>query len=127
MRQYQFYYKCTKPVIPEATFAIFIERNENTKEPVLEFKLQEDESHERDISGYIAPQSGDSGSPYWTHNTLIEYDLRATLVGVHSTGGKSVRLFTDPYYQCRLTATKIIDDILRWVKEKSLIYSSSVL
>ena len=112
-------------MIPEATFGIFIERNEKTKEPVLEFKIQEHASHERDTSGYIAPQSGDSGSPYWTHNTLIENDLRATLVAVHSTGGTSIRLSTDSYYQCRLTTTKITDDILRWVKEKSSISSSS--
>ena len=64
---------------------------------------------------------GDSGGPYWTYDRLIENEKRSILVAIHSNydGNDRLSITTDEKSQCRMSATKITDDILQWIKEMS--------
>lgn len=43
---------------------------------------------------------GDSGGPYWTYRDAVP----------------ALEITTERLYQCRMSATKITDDILKWIK-----------
>ena len=71
------------------------------------------------MTGYITTGIGDSGGPFWTYDTILENDRRAVLIAVQSSGDNFVNLRSAKDQQCRITATKITDDILAWIKYKS--------
>ena len=122
-------YKCIKPVLPRAVTGIF----SKTKLQNLKFEgnSQDDERPSKE-TGHVRTSYGDSGSPYWIPADLFEpigksksqiTDYKATLVAIHSSrvGHKKdfPRYSEDEMEKCRMKATKLTDDIIKWAKEKS--------
>ena len=70
-------------------------------------------------AGYVQTRSGDSGGAYWTYDTVIENDVRSIMIAIHSSSMPNIEISTDKASQCRMSATKITDDILKWIKEMS--------
>ena len=114
-----FYYKCIKPKIPETQVAVFVEKLTNERETVLDYEHDRQDTYGDDTTGYVTPLSGDSGGPYWTYDRLNANDVRSVLIAIHISGEDSTDISSDKYAQCRIKSTKITDDILRWVKDKS--------
>ena len=84
----------------------------------LEYKKTVQDQKRPDVeTGHVATFGGDSGSPYFTKDT-------ETLVAIHRgrTQGKlgktSAWYTNDPYYQCRIVATKVTHDMLSWAEER---------
>ena len=111
-------YKCIKPNIPAATNAIFVQNEAGN----LAFREYIKDDRDSDESGYNGPGTGDSGSPYWKYErnllSLNEDDVRGTLVAIHNTSPLIPFFLKNRYEQCRITATKITEGILQWIKLK---------
>ena len=118
---HQNYYKCIKAKIPKAQFAVFLDKSKNDEIVDLDFSFHSQDSHPKNVAGYIQTMIGDSGGPYWTYDRLIENEKRSILVAIHSNydGNDRLSITTDEKSQCRMSATKITDDILQWIKEMS--------
>ena len=71
------------------------------------------------MAGYVQTMPGDSGGTYWTYDTVLENDKRSIMIAIVSGGLKIFKISTDKASQCRMIATKIGDDILKWIKEMS--------
>ena len=116
---YQSAYKCIKPRLPAGRTAIFVQDTEGnivykeSRKDIRPFNME---------SGYMASGAGDSGAPYWKKevNTLNSKnnDFRSTLVAIHTSGAGCPIFIKDYFLQCRTMATKITDEILRWIKIK---------
>ena len=123
---HQNYYKCIKAKIPKAQFAVFLDKSKNDEIVDLDFSFHSQDSHPKNVAGYIQTMIGDSGGPYWTYDRLIENEKRSILVAIHNgkfyhsmDGRNRLSITTDEKSQCRMSATKITDDILQWIKEMS--------
>ena len=46
-------------------------------------------------------------------------EKRAVVIAVHSDAVPALEITTERLYQCRMSATKITDDILKWIKMTS--------
>ena len=71
------------------------------------------------MAGYLQARSGDSGGTYWTYETVNENVKRPILIAIHSSSSNNRKISIDKASQCRMMATKITDDILKWIKEIS--------
>ena len=118
-KNHQEFYKCIQPKIVETRFAVFIEEKKGEELIDLEYKYDSQDTRADEASGYVQTMGGDSGGPYWTTDTLLGKDKRSVLVAIHSDSIKHVPITTEKRYRCRTSATKITDNILRWIKAKS--------
>ena len=120
-------YKCVKSVPLMAKNGIFKE-SITFRDQFSFVKSETDKQRPIDETGYVSPAVGDSGSPYWTTKREAG-KLKAVLLAVVSFNLKEpteayASYSNDPFYQCRIGATKITDDILRWIKEQTNIVTS---
>ena len=129
----QSFYKCVKPILPRAVSGIFSKNRKYIFPEQLKFKehAQDDERPSKE-SGHVRPSYGDSGSPYWIPAEIFEpisknraplSPYKATIVAIHSSkvGPKNEvpKYSEDGKEQCTIKVTKLTDDIIKWVKERS--------
>ena len=119
----QVYHKCIKAKLAGASVSVF-EDNNNDNEDIDERKIQhksdDKDTISDDTAGYIQTMVGDSGGPYWTYDAVLDNKMRATVVAIHNDSvGRRLRVTVDKSKKCRMTSTKITEDILVWIKEIS--------
>lgn len=114
-------YKCLKAVPPKAKNGVFKE-SIYSKDQFSFIKPEKDKERPLDEeTGYVSPAEGDSGGGYWTYR-LKDGELRHILVAIASWVGREegeayASYTNNAKYQCRIGATKITDDILRWITD----------
>ena len=106
-----------------ASVSVF-EDNNNDNEDIDERKIQhksdDKDTISDDTAGYIQTMVGDSGGPYWTYDAVLDNKMRATVIAIHNDSvGRRLRVTVDKSKKCRMTSTKITEDILVWIKEIS--------
>ena len=116
-------FKCIGPDIPRANTAIFVKERQGVLKPRLRLVGEVFDEGPSHASGYISTAHGDSGGPYWTTGD-VNKPTRAILVAIHNSGAHFKGLAKagyseDPYNRCMGFATKITENILRWIKIKS--------
>ena len=83
------------------------------------YDTETDPQRPEDEHGYIATGSGDSGSPYWLEdNTGAETLIAINHGGIPNKNENKGWYGKDDYWQCRVIATKITQDIKIWLSEK---------
>ena len=106
-------FKCIQPTIPPTNNAIFIKQPDGS----LKFDIwYADELSETD-TGYVDTTPGDSGSPYWTE-TKTETGIKTyTILAVQNSRPVKYgnRYSTNQKQQCRNVATKVSQEIVKWV------------
>ena len=83
-------------------------------------KFQSQDSREEYTSGYVSTNHGDSGGPFWTHDTFDDGQKRSIVIAILSGGiddGVDISTKKDDF--CRAGATKITSEIIKWIKEIS--------
>ena len=111
-------YKCIRSIIPTASTYVF---SLDPQSDSLKYeKIVNKDEAPKDASGYVTSYVGDSGSLYWK----TEDPGRAIAIAIVSSkvGPKfePVAQFSEnPELQCNQKATKVTEDIVQWIKEKS--------
>ena len=114
------HYKCIESKIPTSTFVVFEKKDDQGENIDIELKYQNQDSLEEYTSGYVSTNHWDSGGPFWTHVTFHDGQERSVVVAILSSGiddGVDVSTKRDDF--CRGGATKITNEILKWIKEIS--------
>ena len=111
-------YKCIKTIIPKASTHVF-SQDQQTGSLKFENIVIQDESS-KDASGYVTTFVGDSGSLYWKTDSTG----RAVAISiVNSKVGPKFEPFStyseNPKSSCNQKSTKLTEDIVRWIKQKS--------
>ena len=111
---------CIESKNPTSTFVVF-EENDNQEENIdIELKYQNQDALEEYTSGYVSTNHGDSGGPFWTQDIANNGQERSVIIAILSGGiedGVDVSTKKDDF--CRAGATKITNEILKWIKEIS--------
>ena len=118
----QVYHKCIKAKLSGARFSVFVDDNndnEDIDERRITHKNDDKDSISDDAAGYIQTMVGDSGGSYWTYDTMLENKMRAIVLAIHNDSQRRWRVTVGKSKKCRMTATKITEDILVWIKEIS--------
>ena len=117
------YYKCAKPVLPEALTYVFV-WDDNRQTVTYTGEIIQNEKWDNDEIGYTAPFIGDSGSPYMIHEPDYEGEERYTFVAVHyftktfyGNAETAVGTYMRGPNQCRTLASKLTPDVLNWIKQ----------
>ena len=118
-------YKCIQPMLPRAENAVF----DTMEDGKLNFTgWEKDEALPPTASGYVTGYNGDSGGPFWTKSIFKTKKLfkepqkedqeRQTIVAVFSSSPNSSPAYSSLVEkQCRMIATKISSNIIRWIKD----------
>ena len=116
-------YKCVKTIPPKAENAIFIEKADGTLLFNGENPGESGWLKDSDISdiatGHFSSYAGDSGGPFWTE-VVVDGESRQTLVAVynaHRNVPPPVDVSELPKDQCRLLASKVSKDVVKWINE----------
>ena len=124
-------FKCIKPKLPRAETAVFSINKKHTKDMFwhhnhLKFmEFQKDEDRPDEETGYKVAYLGDSGSPYWVQSKDNKGNKRFTVLAINNGltndlfRNNPAEVIKDEYYQCRQIATKLTEEIVKWVKVKS--------
>ena len=117
-------FKCIKAIPPRAMNAIFNEINEDGD---LQYHENvEDPTRPDNEHGYVSPSFGDSGSPYWMEDDTDTSTLIAIHYGTSKKKDKSRGWYdNDPFWQCRIIATKVTREMVDWIREKEAKESKS--
>ena len=89
----------------------------------MEFK--KDDGRPDEETGYKVAYLGDSGSPYWVQSKDNKGNTKFTVLAIHNGGADDpfrntpAEVIKDEYYQCRKIATKLTEEIVKWLKVNS--------
>ena len=116
-------YKCSKPVLPEASTHVFVWDDKRLKMTYTGLIVQY-ENWDNDEIGYTAPTTGDSGAPYMIHEPDHSGEDRYTFVAVvshtktkYNNAPHAVGTYMRGESQCRTMASKLTPEILDWIKQ----------
>ena len=118
-------YKCVKSIVPRASTHVFSRTLDDKQQVLIKFEklkykgpVQDEEI--KHASGHVTTNSGDSGSPFWKYDAsgrAIVVSLVTSKVGP-KFGPRSP--FSDnPEMECNHKATKLTDDVVKWIKKKA--------
>ena len=114
-------YKCIKTIIPRASTHIFSQDQQTNNLKFEDQVEQDDVPNANDVSGYVTIYYGDSGSLYWKESS----GKAVAIAMVSSKVGPKFEPFSqyseDPELQCSQKATKLTEDIVKWIKKKARI------
>ena len=122
-------FKCLEAKLPRAITATFKTKVSQSGDRLqMKNELRKDHEHPYlDGEAYLAVGAGDSGSPFWIDSFDNDQKYRKTVVAVLEA---SHGMLYDPLYGydpsvtriCRTYATKLTEEIIKWIKEKSGIH-----
>ena len=96
-----------------------MDKNKNGENIDIEYKYDGQDSLNDFASGYVQAMGGDSGGSFWNYNTIMEKQKRSVAVAILSDSDDDVKFSTKRRDLCRMGATKITNDMLKWIKEIS--------
>ena len=117
--KHQFHHKCVEVKVVKSKFAVFVDKNKDGGNIDIEHKYDSQDSLDDFTSGYVQAMGRDSGGSFWTYNTIMEKQKRSVAVAILSDSDDDVKFSTKRKDLCRMGATKITNDMLKWIKEIS--------
>ena len=125
--KHQAHYKCVESNLKQPKFAVFVDKNKDGGNVDIEYSHDGQDSLGDFPSGHVKTEGGDSGGSFWSYySSTIYYSTivpqkqkRSVAVAILSDGYENVFFSTKKKYFCRIGATKITNDMLKWIKEIS--------
>ena len=119
--KHQAHYKCVESNLKQPKFAVFVDKNKDGGNVDIEYSHDGQDSLDAFTSGHVETGGGDSGGSFWSYysSTILEKQKRSVAVAILSDGYENVFFSTKKKYFCRIGATKITNDMLKWIKEIS--------
>ena len=116
--KHRIHHKCVDAKLAQPKFAVFVDKS-NGENIDIEYKYDGQDSLDDITSGYVQAMGRDSGGSFWTYNTIMEKQKRSVAIAILSDSDDDVKLSTKRRDLCRIGATKITNDMLKWIKDLS--------
>ena len=116
--KHRIHHKCVEAKHRKPKFAVFVDKS-NGENIDIEYKYDSQDLQDDFTSGYVQAMGGDAGGSFWTYNTIMEKQKRSVAIAILSDSDDDVNFSTKRRDLCRIGATKITNDMLKWIKEIS--------